>query len=278
MKKNKIIFIIIICFVIIACSKEQKKVLAIKEVNQSQELISSYSEAMEALNSQNYYFSAQKFLDSEILFPQSEWAPKSVLMASYSYYMQDYYSLAIENIKRYLETYPNDKNQAYAHYLLAICYFELIEGEKKDTAALYLAKKEFELVISRYPDTDYAYDSKFKVDLLKDLLAAKEIYLGRYYMKKEKWIPALNRFKFVIREYETTEYVQEAIHRMVEINYKLGLIEESKKYATLLGYNYQSSEWYKETYKIFNKKYKVSPINEKNKKNKIVQRVKNFFN
>jgi outer membrane protein assembly factor BamD len=276
MKKNKIIFIIIICFVIIACSKEQKKVLAIKEVNQSQELISSYSEAMEALNRQDYYFSAQKFLDSEILFPQSEWAPKSVLMASYSYYMQDYYSLAIENIKRYFETYPNDKNQAYAHYLLAICYFELIEGEKKDTAALYLAKKEFELVISRYPDTDYAYDSKFKVNLLKDLLAAKEIYLGRYYMKKEKWIPALNRFKFVMEKYETTEYVKEAIHRMVEINYKLGLIDESKKYAALLGYNYQSSEWYKETYKIFNKDYKLPRVSKK--KNKTVQKIKNFFN
>jgi outer membrane protein assembly factor BamD len=276
MIKKKIIFIIIICFAIVACSKDQKKVSAIKEVNQTQELISSYSEAMEALNRQDYYFSAKKFLDSEILFPQSEWAPKSVLMASYSYYMQDYYSLAIENIKRYLETYPNDKNQAYAHYLLAICYFELIEGEKKDTAALYLAKKEFELVISRYPDTDYAYDSKFKVDLLKDLLAAKEIYLGRYYMKKEKWIPALNRFKFVMEKYETTEYVEEAIHRMVEINYKLGLIDESKKYAALLGYNYQSSEWYKETYKIFNKDYKLPKVNKK--KNKTVQKIKNFFN
>ncbi len=276
--KKKIIFSIIICLITSSCAKDEKKVSSIKEINQTQELISSYSEAIEALNRGDYFFSANKFLDSEILFPQSEWAPKSVLMASYSYYMQDYYSLAIDNLKRYFDTYPNDKNQAYGHYLLAICYFELIEGEKKDTAALFLAKKKFELVIKEYPNTEYAYDSKFKLDLLNDLLAAKEIYLGRYYMKKEKWIPALNRFKFVIQEYETTEYVQEAIHRMVEINYKLGLIEESKKYATLLGYNYQSSEWYKETYKIFNKKYKVSPINEKNKKNKIVQRVKNFFN
>tara|TARA_Y100000389_G_scaffold103629_1_gene100527 strand:- start:405 stop:1241 length:837 start_codon:yes stop_codon:yes gene_type:complete len=278
MKKKKIIFSIIICLIIASCAKDEKKVSSIKEINQTQELISSYSEALEALNREDYFFSAKKFLDSEILFPQSEWAPKSVLMASYSYYMQDYYSLAIENLKRYFDTYPNDKNQAYGHYLLAICYFELIEGEKKDTAALFLAKKKFELVIKEYPNTEYAYDSKFKLDLLNDLLAAKEIYLGRYYMKKEKWIPALNRFKFVMQEYETTEYVQEAIHRMVEINYKLGLIEESKKYAALLGYNYQSSEWYKETYKIFNKKYKVSLINKNNKKNKIVQKVKNFFN
>ena len=151
-------------------------------------------------------------LEAEILFPQSQWASKSVLMASYSYYMQSYYSLAIENIKRYFKTYPKDINKAYAHYLLAICYYETIEGEKKDLAPLILSKKEFNFVIKNFPNTDYAYDAKFKIDLINDILAAKEIYIGRHYIKKKKWIPALNRFKNVLNDYETTIHVEEAIH------------------------------------------------------------------
>ena len=277
MFKIRIIFILITLIFLISCSKEVEKIKLIKEQSQSEEMISAYKEGMNYLDVGDYFAAGKKFLEVEVLLPQSQWAPKSVLMASYSYYLQDYYSLAIENLKRYFKTYPKDRNIAYAHYLLAMCYYETIEGEKKDLAPLILSKKELIFIIENFPDTDYAYDAKFKIDLINDVLAAKEVYIGRHYINKKKWIPALNRFKNVLNNYETTDHVEEAIHRLVEIYYILGLEEESLKYAALLGYNYNSGEWYKETYKIFNKKYKVSIPKNKKEKSKILSKIKSLF-
>ena len=277
MYKLKIYLIIFSLIFFSSCSKKTENIKLIKETNQKIEMISAYEKGMEFFEFGDYFSASKKFLEAEILLPQSEWAPKSVLMASYSYYMQSYYSLAIENIKRYFQTYPKDKNKAYAHYLLAIVYYETIEGEKKDLAPLLLSKKEFNFVIKNFPNTDYAYDAKFKIDLINDILAAKEVYIGRHYIKKKKWIPALNRFKNVLKDYETTIHVEEAIHRLVEIYYKLGMEEESLKYASLLGYNYNSGEWYKETYKIFNRKYEISVPENKKEKSKILSTIKNLF-
>ncbi len=277
MFKFKIILIIFSLIFFNSCSKKTDDIKLIKETDQKIEMISAYEKGMGLIEIGDYFAASKKFLEAEILFPQSQWAPKSVLMASYSYYMQSYYSLAIENIKRYFKTYPNDKNKAYAHYLLAIVYYETIEGEKKDLAPLLLSKKEFNFVIKNFPNTDYAYDAKFKIDLINDILAAKEVYIGRHYIKKKKWIPALNRFKNVLKEYETTVHVEEAIHRLVEIYYKLGMEEESLKYASLLGYNYNSGEWYKETYKIFNRKYEITVPENKKEKSKILGRIKSLF-
>ena len=277
MNKLKIVLIIFSLIFSYSCSKETENIKLIKETDQKIEMISAYEEGVNLFEIGDYFAASKKFLEAEILFPQSRWAPKSVLMASYSYYMQSYYSLAIENIKRYFKTYPNDKNKAYAHYLLAICYYETIEGEKKDLAPLILSKKEFNFVIKNFPNTDYAYDAKFKIDLINDILAAKEVYIGRHYIKKKKWIAALNRFKNVLKEYETTIHVEEAIHRLVEIYYKLGMEEESLKYASLLGYNYNSGDWYKETYKIFNRKYKTSIPERKKEKSKILSKIKSLF-
>ena len=277
MYKFKIVLIIFSLIFFHSCSKKTENIKVIKETDQKIEMISAYKKGMDLFEISDYFAASKKFLEAEILFPQSKWAPKSVLMASYSYYMQSYYSLAIENIKRYFKTYPNDTNKAYAHYLLAICYYETIEGEKKDLAPLLLSKKEFNFIIKNFPDTDYAYDAKFKVDLINDILAAKEVYIGRHYMKKKKWIPALNRFKNVLKDYETTIHVEEALHRLVEIYYKLGMEEESLKYASLLGYNYNSGEWYKETYKIFNRKYEISAPEKKKEKSKILSKIKSLF-
>tara|TARA_Y100000022_G_scaffold199681_1_gene212758 strand:+ start:449 stop:1282 length:834 start_codon:yes stop_codon:yes gene_type:complete len=277
MFKYKIILILSCIIIFNSCSKNEKKISLIKETNQTEEMISAYKQGISLMENEDYFNSAKKFLEAEILFPQSKWASKSVLMASYSYYMQNYYTLAIENLKRYFETYPNDKNLAYAHYLLAMCYYETIEGEKRDLAPLILSKKELKYILENYPDTDYAYDARFKIDLIDDVLAAKEVYIGRHYIKKKKWIPALNRFKKVLEEYETTIHVEEAIHRLVEIYYNLGMEKESLKYASLLGYNYNSGEWYKETYKIFNKKFETSIPNNKKEKSKILKRIKNLF-
>ena len=239
-----------------SCSKEEKLVSSVKENTQEKDMIFAYEEGVKYLNIGDAFYAAKSFLNAELLYPQSDWAPKSALMAAYSYYIQDYYFEAIVNLERFIKTYPKDNRLYYAHYLLGMCYYEKIEGEKKDLQPLINAKKEFEFVINNYPDTDFALDSRFKIDLINDVLASKEMYIGRHYIKKQKWIPAINRFKIVLKDYEKTVYIEEAIHRLVEVHYKIGLISEAKKYGSLLGYNYQSSKWYEKSYKIFNNKYK----------------------
>ena len=213
-------------------------------------------------------FAAKKFNESEILFPQSDWAPKSALMAAYSYYSQDYYSDAILELQRFIKVYPNHVNLDYAYYLLGVCHYEQIVDEKKDLQSIIKAKENFNIVMKKFPITEYASDSKFKIDLINDVLASKEMYIGRYYFDKKKWIPAINRFRTVIDDFETTIYAEEALHRLVEVYYILGLKDEAKKYANLLGYNYQSSKWYEKSYSVFNKKYKERKINIEKKENK----------
>ena len=273
-------YILIIFFLILlnSCGKEKKEISYIKETRQDLEMVSAYNQAYEALGENDPYFAAKKFLEAELLFPQSDWAPKSALMASYSYYLQNYYAEALFNLERYMKTYPNDKNLSYAHYLMAMCYYETIEDEKRDTAPLIRAKNKFQFILDEYPNTDFALDSKFKIDLIEDILASKEMYLGRHYVKKEKWIAAINRFKTVIDNYDQTIFVEEAIHRMVEINYKIGLLDESQKYANLLGYNYLSSEWYKKSYKLFNQNYENSiKKSQKKEKKGVIQKFKKLF-
>ena len=279
---NKFNFLLLLIIIILtACSKDEKEVSLIKETSQELEMISSYNEAYKSLREGDPYFAAKKFLEAELLYPQSTWAPKASLMASYSYYMQNYYTEATLNLERYLKTYPNDKNLSYAHYLIAMCYYESIEDEKRDSAPLFKAKEKFVFIIKNYPNTEFAIDANFKLNLIQDVLASKEMYLGRHYIKKGKWIAAINRFKVVTKDYDQTVFIEEALHRLVEINYKLGLTDESQKYANILGYNYLSSEWYKKSYKVFNKSYKVQldKAIKKDKKEKkgVLKKFKKLF-
>ena len=262
-----------------SCSAKKDEKSLIKEINQEQELITVYKEALENLEKNDTFFAANKFLEAELLFPQSDWAPRSALMAAYSFYLQDYYSKSIFHLERFIKTYPKNKNIDYAYYLLAMCYYENIEDEKRDLLPLLKSKDLFKLVIDRFPDSNFAMDAEFKINFINDNLASKEIYIGRHYIKKEKWIAALNRFKNIIENYEDTIYVEEAIHRVVEIYYKLGLENESKKYASILGYNYKSGSWYKETYRIFNQDYKVEEknISKKDEKKGIINKFKKLF-
>ena len=275
----KKLFVFTLLFLLLAaCAKKQEEISVIKESSQDLEMISVYSEAYDALNSGDAYYAAEKFLEAELLFPQSEWAPRAALMASFSFYLQNYYTKALSNLDRFLLTYPNSKNLVYAHYLIAMCYYETIEDEKKDTGPIFKAKEKFNFVLKNYPNTDFALDANFKLNLIEDILAAKEMYVGRHYLKKEKWIAAINRFKNILENYEKTIFVEEAIHRLVEINYKIGLVEESQKYAKLLGYNYQSSQWYKKSYKVFNKDYSIEiPRETKKDKKKAMEIFKKIF-
>ena len=269
------LIILLSIFILNGCSKNDKEISLIKEINQEDEMIQAYKEGVKALDENDTFFAAKKFLEAELLYPQSEWASKSSLMASYAYYIEGNYSEALYNLERFLKTYPKDPRIDYVHYLIGLSYYENIEGEKKDIKPLIEAKNKFKFVIQNYPNTDFALDSKFKIDLINDVLASKEMYLGRHYIKKEKWVAAINRFKIVLNDYDTTIYTEEAIHRLVEIHYKIGLEGEAKKYASLLGYNYLSSEWYKKTYSILNKEYKILKVG--NEKKSLKEKFKKLF-
>ena len=264
-----IVFFCSIFIFFTSCSKEEVKTSIIKEKSLDLQVLEVYKEGMESLEAGDIFFAAKKFNEAETLFPQSEWAPKSSLMAAYAYYTQDYYLDTISILERFLRVYPKHKNLDYAYYLLALSYYEQIVDEKKDLQSILKAKEYFSIITKNFPNTEYAIDSEFKIDLINDVLAAKEMYIGRYYLQKKKWIPAINRFRTIVDDYETTIYTEEALHRLVEVYYTLGLTEEAKKYAKLLGYNYQSSIWYEKSYSVFDKTY------EKNKKTTLKKRKKN---
>ena len=280
MKKLFHILLISLSIFLTSCNKE-KKISVIEENEINLQMILLYEEGYEELLNGDILYAANKFNEAESIFPQSEWAPIASLMAGYAYYSQDYYFEAIDQIEDYIKKYPNHLNMDYAHFLLAMCYYENIVDEKRDLQPLLKSKKEFELIITKYPNTDFALDAKFKLEFIEDRLAGKEMFIARHYLKSKKWIPAINRFKTILKNYETTVYIEEALYRLVEINYKLGLIEESKKYANLLGYNYNSSKWYKASYKIFNEDYvyddkKGKKLKQKDKK-KILSKFKAKF-
>ena len=266
--KQFILILIISYLSFVSCTKEESSVEIIEEKEINLQMIDAYQEGMNALKSDDGLTAAKKFSEAELLFPQSIWAPRSALMAAYSYYNDEYYDSAIEEVERFLKTYPNHPRTDYAYYLLAILYYDQIVDETKDLNSLLKSKKYFQLIIEKYRTTDYATDSSFKIELINEILASKEIYLARYYFEKEKWIPAINRLKKILENHSDTIYVEEALYRLVEIHYKIGLINEAEKYAYLLGYNYQSSQWYEKSYKIFNKNYEATKIQLKNKNKK----------
>jgi outer membrane protein assembly factor BamD len=276
---------ILICLLIVffaSCSKKNVEKSIIMEKDIELQMIEAYQEGLKELEKGDAIYAAKKFNEAEVLFPQSEYAPKAALMAAYSYYSQNYYGDAIAELERFIKIYPNHYNIDYAEYLLGLCYYEQIVDEKKDLKSIIDSKKIFLDIIEKYPQTDFSIDAEFKLDLINDILAAKEIYIGRYYFDKKKWIAAINRFRTVTDNHDTTIYVEEALHRLVEIHYIIGLEEEAKKYANTLGYNYGSSEWYKKSYGIFDKIYEKNRNNKTTNKNKltssILKKFKSLFN
>ena len=267
-------------FILSSCSKDIIKKSVINEKSLNTQVLEAYKEGMKSLEQGDVLFAAKKFNEVEILYPQSQWAPKSSIMAAYAYYSDDYYDDAIAELERLIRIYPRFKHMDYVYYLLAISHYEQIVDEKKDLQSLMNAKKNFDYLIKNYPESEYALDESFKNDLIDDILAAKQMYIGRYYFERKKWIAAINRFGNVVDEYDTTVYTEEALHRLVEIYYTIGLPDEAEKYANLLGYNYKSSKWYEKSYSIFNKEYEknVERIRKnKDKNNSIIKKIKSLF-
>ena len=275
MFKNLLILLLSF-FLLLSCARETAKEV-IAETSDEMVILTIYSEAVEALKKGDAFYASKKFKEAEILLPQSEWAAKASLMSSYPHYSRNAYSKSIFSLERHIKNYPSDKNIPYAHYLIAMCYFEQILDEKKDLEPLLKTKEKFEFIILNYPETDYAIDARFKINLIIDQLAAKEMSIARYYMQTEKWIPAINRLKIVIQDYDRTVFIEEALYRLVEVYYKIGLEEEAKQAAVILGYNYQSSEWYKRSYKLFNKKYKPKSIKKDKELGLIRRTIKKLF-
>jgi len=278
MKIFNFLISVLILISLASCSKKEEKISLIKEDNLEMQMIEAYNEGLKEFNTGDIFFAAKKFNEVELLYPQSVWAPRSTLMAAYAYYSELYFNDAIIELERFLDKYKNHKNTDYAYYLLAVCHYNQIVDEKKDLGEILKAKTYFQIIIKDFPSTDFAEDSRFKLELIEEILASKELYLANYYLDREKWIPAMNRFKKIVNDYDTTIYVEEALYRLVELNYKLGLNDEAQKYAAVLGYNYQSSEWYLSSYKILNRNYKKSDIKKDMKKEKsLLKKFKDLF-
>jgi len=260
----KIFIFIVSIILLISCSKETPDY----QVKPKEDPYKIYNEAYEAFEKGDYFYAQKKFLEVELTVEKVEVAAKASIMASYSLYSINFYDEALNSLDNYLKIYPADKNVIYAHYLIAVIYFEQLSDEKKDIDPLLQAQEKINFFLKKYSNTDYAIDLKFKKDLIENQLAAKEMYIAKYYISVKKWIPAINRLKIIVQKYDKTIFIEEALHRLVEVHYFLGLEKEAKKYATILGYNYNSSEWFKQSYKILNKEYKIVNKSELNNKKK----------
>ena len=273
---QKLIYQFLIVLVITSCSKKEPEINIPASRDQSFEI---YREAIVRMNEGNFFYAAQKFSEAEAILPKIEFSAKASLMSSYCFYLINFYPEAIANLERFITQYPADKNITYAHYLVAVSLYEQILDEKKDINPLIKSREKIDFFLKKYPDTEYAIDLSFKLDLVNNQLAAKEMYIAKYYIKTQKWIPAINRLKNIVNNYSETVFVEEALHRLVEIYYRVGLMKEAKAAAAILGYNYNSSEWYSQSYKILNKSYKIKKKSEIKKDDSLIKRtIKKILN
>ena len=272
---QKIFLIFILVLSLLSCSKKDIGYEPKDKVNP----YTLYQEGFELFERGDYFYAEKKFTEAELNFEIVDFAAKSAIMSSYSLYGINFYSEALTNLERYLKKYPTDNNVMYAHYLMAVIHYEQIKDEKKDLQPLIDAGIKIDFFINKYPDSDYSLDLKFKKDLIYNQLAAKELYVAKHYISVQKWVPAINRLKIIVKDYEKTIFIEEALHRLVEIHYHLGLEDEAKKYAKILGYNYNSGEWFEQSYKVLNKDYQLvkkikKPINDESFFKKILKKIR----
>ena len=267
----KIFLLIVSIVLLISCSKEKPDY----QLKPKEDPYKVYKEAYEAFEKGDYFFAQKKFSEVELSIEKVEVAAKAAIMASYSLYSINFYDEALENLNKYLKKYPANKEAIYAEYLIAIIYFEQIKDETKDAEPINKAKTKIDYFLQKYPNTEYAIDLKFKNDLIINQLAAKELYVAKYYISVQKWIPAINRLKVILEKYDQTIFIEEALYRLVEINYFIGLEKEAEKYASILGYNYNSSEWHEQSYKILNKDYRLIKKDKIKDKDNLIKKIIN---
>jgi outer membrane protein assembly factor BamD len=273
---SKIISSLLLILLLVSCSKKEPEINIPADQDKSFEI---YKEAVEAMNRGDYFYASKKFSEAEPIMPKIEFSAKASLMSSYCLYLINFYPEATANLERFINQYPADKNVAYAHYLIAIVLYEQILDEKKDINPLIQSKEKIEFFLKNFPDTEYALDLKFKMDLINNQLAAKEMYVAKYYIATQKWIPAINRLKIIVEDFSETVFIEEALHRLVEVYYTVGLENEAKAAAAILGYNYNSSEWYTQSYKVLNKTYRIPKKSDIKKNDGLIKRtIKKILN
>ena len=273
---SKIISSLLLIVLLVSCSKKEPETNIPADQDKSFEI---YKEAVEAMNRGDYFYASKKFSEAEPILPRIEFSAKASLMSSYCLYLINFYPEATANLERFINQYPADKNVAYAHYLIAIVLYEQILDEKKDINPLIQSKEKIEFFLKNFPDTEYALDLKFKMDLINNQLAAKEMYVAKYYIATQKWIPAINRLKIIVEDFSETVFIEEALHRLVEVYYTVGLENEAKAAAAILGYNYNSSEWYAQSYKVLNKTYRIPKKSDIKKNDGLIKRtIKKILN
>lgn len=210
-----------------------------------------YREAVEKVETKRYEEAVLLFDEVERQHPYSSWARRAMLMSAFVQYEQNRYEDALANLDRFISIHPGNKDAAYAYYLKAMCQYERIRDVGRDQDITRNALAALNDVVQRYPDSEYARDARLKLDLTYDHLAGKEMEVGRYYLRRNQYIAAINRFNTVVEDYQTTTHVPEAMHRLVEAYLELGVLPEAQRHAAILGFNYPGSEWYQDTYKLF---------------------------
>ena len=266
---QKLLYFILILFLSFACSKDKVVVDRPADKDQSFE---TYYQAVEEMNKGDYFFASKKFIEAENILPRVEYSAKALIMSSYCLYLINFYDEAITRLERYIKKYPASKDIEYAYYLIAISTYEQILDEKKDITPLLKSKKNINFFLEKFNESEYSLDLKFKLDLINNQLAAKELYVAKYYIETKKWIPAINRLKTIVKDYDETIFIEEALHRLVETYYKVGLVSEAETAAKILGYNYNSSLWYQQSYKVLNKNYKIPKIKHKKEKSNLISK------
>ena len=261
---HNIFFLFSIILFVSSCSPPLDKTM-VQDKKESPE--SSYSQAMVEFENKNYDLALEIFKDLERKFPLSNEAVQSQIMSAFIDYIRMDYTEAIFKLNRVIKRYPSYKNSDYAYYLKALCYYEQIENEQLDGKNNILALKNFQQILNRFPESKYARDSEQKIISVKENIAAKHMNIGFFYLKRKKYLAALNRYKKVINEHSQSKFTPEALHRLVEIYYTLGMLEDAKKAASTLGYNYPNSEWYKYSFNI------VGEIVETKDKKSLLQKI-----
>ncbi len=246
----KILLIACVALVAACSSDKEKKKFAYVE----KPVETLYADAAKMLERKRYDEAVELFEEVERQHPYSSWARRAMLMKAFARYQKNDYDEAIEALDQFITLHPGNKDAPYAYYLKAMCFYEQISDVGRDQEKTDNAVTSLSDVLKRYPGTEYARDARLKLDLTYDHLAGKEMYIGRYYLKENKHIAAINRFKYVVDHYQTTDHVPEALHRLVEAYLQLGIVDEARSAAAVLGYNYPGSKWYEDTYRLFEKR------------------------
>ena len=256
MTRFSVSFLLVILLFVTACGSSDDEAVPKPQVS-AEEL---YNEAAAHMDKKDFKEAAKAFDEVDRQHPSSEWAINAQVMSGYASYRAEDYNAAISTLERFSKLYPNNESTSYAYYLIALCYYKQISDVGRDQKITEEALQALREVVRRFPDSEYARDAKIKIDLTIDHLAGKEMQVGRYYMVRDDYLAAINRFRYVVDNYQTTGHIAEALHRLVECYLKLGVTEEAERYAAVLGHNYPDSTWYRDSYKLLTGESSVKPV------------------